>query len=153
MKIVAVSLLIAAVALCAAPAGARSLSQAAADASTVSIQFDNSKSSVERKNAQVTRALAESVFLVPVGQVKFLTCVGQSTLGGVLGSQSVCTYRAVGPATNRRSVLANCQENTRTGLRGVLGFDSRAENAIEKATDTFIPGDKIELQKATCSQG
>lgn len=62
-----------------------------------------------------------------------------------MGSQSVCTYRAVGPATNRRSVLANCQENTRTGLRGVLGFDSRAENAIEKATDTFIPGKFAEM--------
>lgn len=65
-------------------------------------------------------------------QVTVAGGVDQSTLGGVLGSQSVVNFRACGPATNGRSVLANCQANT----KGFLIFDSAAQKAVKKATDT-----------------
>jgi hypothetical protein len=84
-------------------------------------------------------------FPPPPPQVKFVSCIAQSTLGGVLGSQSVCSYRAEGPTTNRRTVLQNCQQNIRTGLGGLIGRDSVAENAIERATDTFIPGELLDM--------
>jgi hypothetical protein len=53
-----------------------------------------------------------------------------------LTRQSVVTFRGVGPATNGRSPYDNCVSNT----RAFPGFDSKAENAIEKATDSWLPG-------------
>jgi hypothetical protein len=67
-----------------------------------------------------------------------VTIVGGLDQGGVLNSQSVVIFRAVGPTTNRRRVLQNCQENVRGGWFGLT--DSPAENAVEEATDTWWPG-------------
>lgn len=44
----------------------------------------------------------------------------------------------MGPTNNRKTVLQNCQENVRGGWFGLT--DSPAENAVEKATDTWWPG-------------
>jgi hypothetical protein len=41
--------------------------------------------------------------------VTLLGVTDQSTLGGLLGSQSVATFRAVGPTTNGKTVLQNCK--------------------------------------------
>jgi hypothetical protein len=44
--------------------------------------------------------------------VKLLGVTDQSTLGGLLGSQSVATFRATGPARNGKTVLQNCKVGT-----------------------------------------
>uniref|UniRef100_A0A383VXQ7 Secreted protein n=1 Tax=Tetradesmus obliquus TaxID=3088 RepID=A0A383VXQ7_TETOB len=121
---------------------------AGADAASLTLQFDNRKSSVldGAKRQKVLNALAKNVFLVAPGQVSVVSGLDQS---GILRSQSVVTFRAVGPTTNRKSVLANCQENTRGRLLGLR--NSVAENEIKKATDTWWPGDSVEIQKATCA--
>lgn len=46
--------------------------------------------------------------------------------------QSVVTYNAVGPTLNGKSVLANCEANT----KGSLFSSSTAAKEIKKATDT-----------------
>uniref|UniRef100_A0A383VXG1 Uncharacterized protein n=1 Tax=Tetradesmus obliquus TaxID=3088 RepID=A0A383VXG1_TETOB len=121
---------------------------AGADAASLTLQFDNKKSSVVdgSKRQKVIQALAQHVFLVPPSQVSVVSGLDQS---GILRSQSVVTFRAVGPTTNRKSVLANCQENSASRWLGLR--NSVAKNEVKKATDTWWPGDSINIQKASCA--
>lgn len=79
-------------------------------------------------------------------QVSVVSGLDQS---GILRSQSVVTFRAVGPTTNKQSVLANCKANTASRALGLR--NSVAENEVKKATDTWWPKDAVEIQKATCA--
>ena len=63
-------------------------------------------------------------------------------------SQTVITYSATGATTNGKSPCANCEAATK---RQTLGLqNSILESSIQKATDTWIPNDKADVQKATC---
>jgi hypothetical protein len=68
---------------------------------------------------------------------------------GLLTSQSVVTFRAVGPTTNRKTVLQNCKDNT--GSRWLGLHSSVAESEVKKATDTWFPNDAVRIQKADCA--
>jgi hypothetical protein len=51
--------------------------------------------------------------------------------------QSVATFTATGPTTNGKSVYTNCAESVKSGW-----FTKAAANKeINKATDTWMPGD------------
>eukprot|EP00775_Hariotina_reticulata_P010782 gene10782-10939_t len=112
----------------------------------LTIQFDNRGSKVLSKdtNARILKALAEKVFLVPVGNVATVSGIGQS---GLLNHQSTVTYAAVGPSVNGKTVIANCQTNTKSGWFS----GAQVEKALKKATDTWMPGDSVKVQKASCS--
>jgi len=119
---------------------------AQADQAQIQIQFDNRGSKVMSPDAnkKITAALAKHVFKVAPGNVQKSTGMGQSSL---LNHQSVVSYIATGPTTNGKSVLANCQANTKSGwLSG-----SAAAKEIKKATDTWAPGDSVKVQSATCA--
>eukprot|EP00879_Flechtneria_rotunda_P000114 GHRR01000173.1.p1 GENE.GHRR01000173.1~~GHRR01000173.1.p1 ORF type:complete len:179 (+),score=21.71 GHRR01000173.1:23-559(+) len=119
------------------------------DAATATLQFDNSQRAVVEgsKAEPIIQALAKEVFYVPPEQVTLVNGIDQS---GFVTAQSVVTFLAEGPTTNGNTVLDNCNKNTRGGWFGLT--DSPAENAIEASTDTWWPGDKVEVQKATCAQ-
>eukprot|EP00775_Hariotina_reticulata_P013131 gene13131-13261_t len=111
---------------------------AAQNSATLTVQFDNSKRSVVKPdvNAKIIDALAKYVFLVPSRtQIQSVSGIDQS---GILTSQAVITYRAVGPTTNGRSVLAKA--NIKSGFLGLTS--SPLEKQIKRATDTWwaIPG-------------
>lgn len=118
---------------------------AQADVATLTVQFDNRGSKVMDKsvNDKIIRALETRVFKVPQGQVVRVGGVGQSSL---FNHQSVVTYQSVGPALNGRSVLANCQ----AAAKGGIFSSSELYKAIKKATDSWMPGDKVKVQKASC---
>lgn len=65
-----------------------------------------------------------------------ISVVGGVDQSGFLSSQSVVIFKAVGPTTNRKTVFENCEANT----KGFLFFDSAAQKAVKKATDTWWPG-------------
>lgn len=120
--------------------------QLSGQSASITIQFDNRGSKVASPsvNQKVIRALADSVFRVPPGQVRLVGRMGQSSL---FNHQSIVTYRAVGPTLNGKSPLVNCQAAIKSGwIRS-----SPAKKAIEKATDGWIPGDSLKLEKATCN--
>lgn len=59
---------------------------------------------------------------------------GQS---GLLNHQSVATFTATGPATNGKSVYANCAEAVKSGWF----TKAQAAKEINKASDSWMPGD------------
>jgi hypothetical protein len=59
--------------------------------------------------------------------------------GGVLTKQSVAVFKAVGPTTNKKTVLANTAGRW-LGLR-----DSVAESEVKKATDTWWPSKLVHI--------
>lgn len=113
---------------------------------TITIQFDNraSKAMSPSINQKVVRALADAVFQVPPTQVRMSGGIGQSRL---FNHQSIVTYQAVGPTLNGRTPLANCQAAIKSGWFR----SSAAKTAIKKATDGWIPGDSLKLEKAVCT--
>jgi hypothetical protein len=79
-----------------------------------------------------------------------VTVTGGIDQSGLLsGTESVVTFRAVGPTTNGKSVLANCKDNTSSRWLGLR--DSVAQNEVKKATDTWFPNDSVEIDKAECT--
>lgn len=52
-------------------------------------------------------------------------------------TQSTVTYVAVGPTTNGKSLLANCQASVKSGWFS----KSSLEKSLKKATDTWAIGD------------
>jgi hypothetical protein len=78
-----------------------------------------------------------------------VTVAGGIDQSGLTGTSSVVSFRAVGPTTNRKSVLANCKENT--GSRWLGLRDSVAQSEVKKATDTWWPNDSVEIDKADCA--
>jgi len=112
---------------------------------TLTVQYDNRGSRVMDKsvNDKIIKALAESVFMVPVSQVALVGGVGQSSL---INHKSVAVYQAVGPTSNGKSLLKNCEAATKSGIFS----SSAAYKAVKKATDTWMPGDKVKIESATC---
>lgn len=129
----------------AALVSARQLQQAG-NAAVLTLEFDNSKREVNAKMSAIMGALAIHVFKVPVANVKLEGIIDQS---GLVTDQAVATFRATGPTTNGRTVLANCQQNVREDLLG-LG-SSVVQREIEKATDTWRPNDSIDVEEASCN--
>jgi hypothetical protein len=143
MKVSAV-LLLCGLALVAGAPPAQPGSQTA----SVTIQFDNRGNKVMSDNtrSEIEKALAKYVFMVPAGNVKQSSGIGQST---ITNHQSVVTYLATGPTTNGKSLVANCEANTKNGFFS----SSEAKKAIKKATDSWLPGDSVKVQSAKCSAG
>lgn len=79
-------------------------------------EFDNRGSKVMSKDtsAKIMKALAEHAFLVPAGKVVQVGGVGQSN---IVNHKSTVIYAATGPASNGKSVLANCQ--VRAGVQAI----------------------------------
>jgi hypothetical protein len=71
-------------------------------------------------------------------QVTYVSGLDQ---GGLISSQAVVTFRCVGPTTNRKTTLANCQENTKGRWLGLR--DSVATSEVKKATDTWWPSKSV----------
>jgi hypothetical protein len=67
-------------------------------------------------------------------QVTYISGLNQ---GGLLSRKSVVVFKAVGPATNKVSVLANCEKNTKGRWLGLKR--SIAKKMVKKATDTWWP--------------
>lgn len=113
---------------------------------SLTLQFDNRQRTVldKNKSAKIVAVLAEYVFKVPINQVVPVGSINQS---GLLNSQAVVTYRAIGPTFNGKTVLDNCKQNSRSGWF----TGSTVSREIKKATDTWWPGDSVKVQKATCS--
>jgi hypothetical protein len=78
--------------------------------------------------------LFPTLFPITAVQVTYVSGLNQ---GGVLTKQSVAIFKCVGPSTNRKTVLANCQENTKGKWLGLR--DSVAQKEVKKATDTWWP--------------
>ena len=57
-------------------------------------------------SAKIMKALAEHAFMVPAGAVYQVGGIGQSN---IVNHKSTVIYAAKGPASNGKSVLANCQ--------------------------------------------
>lgn len=112
------------------------------DTASLQIQFDNRGSKVEGKKTVLINTVAKMLKVDPK-QVS-MNVIGQS---GLLNHQSVATFTATGPASNGKSVYANCAEVVKSG------WFTKAEAAkqINKASDSWMPGDSLKLEKATCS--
>ncbi|KIY96789.1 hypothetical protein MNEG_11174 [Monoraphidium neglectum] len=110
------------------------------------MQFDNRGVKVqgERVAANIARAVADCICNIPLAHVKYLGTMGQS---GLLNHQAVSTYTCTGPTNTGQPLLKACQTNTRGGLL----TSSIAAKCIKKYTDTWVPLDSVELQKATCT--
>jgi hypothetical protein len=78
-----------------------------------------------------------------------VTVVSGLDQSGLLRSQSVVTFRAVGPTTNCKTVLQNCRDHTASRLLGLR--DSKAQSEVKKSTDTWFPNDAVKIQKADCA--
>lgn len=77
--------------------------------------------------------------------------VGSIDQSGIITSQSVVSFRAV-PAAGAATATdpcAACKDATSRRWLGLRGSSVQAD--IAKATDTWWPGDKAKVQKATCS--
>jgi len=135
------------VALLLALLGAASLvSVMGQNVATITIEYDNRGSKVMDKsvNAKIIGALATSVFQVPASQVAMVGGLGQSSL---FNHRSTVSYTAVGPTTNGKSPYANCQ----AAIKSSLFSSSTAYKAIKKVTDSWMPGDKVKVERAVCS--
>lgn len=75
--------------------------------------------------------------------------VGGLNQNGLLTRQATVTYFAEGPTTNGANVCDNCKKNTAGKWLGLRS--STLEKEIAKATDTWWPGDKVDVQKAQCT--
>jgi hypothetical protein len=113
----------------------------------LTVEFDNrgTKTMDSKTSSKILGALADKVFLTQTPkQVTMAGGLGQSSL---FNHQSVVIYTAVGPTTNGKSVLANCQANIKKGFFS----GSTLEKSLKKATDTWLPGDSVKVSKAVCS--
>jgi hypothetical protein len=112
------------------------------DTASLQIQFDNRGSKVEGKKSTLIAVVARMLKVDP--KSVSMNVIGQS---GLLNHQSVATFTATGPTTNGKSVYTNCAESVKSGW-----FTKAAANKeINKATDTWMPGDSVKVEKATCS--
>eukprot|EP00878_Enallax_costatus_P036889 GHUV01041478.1.p1 GENE.GHUV01041478.1~~GHUV01041478.1.p1 ORF type:complete len:131 (+),score=17.97 GHUV01041478.1:310-702(+) len=84
-----------------------------------------------------------------IPQVKVIAGLDQS--GMIFGSQSVITYQATGPAFNKKTVLENCNDAVKS--TGSWFGSSLVQQEVGRVTDTWWPGDRVKVQKATCAQG
>lgn len=116
--------------------------QPRADTASLQIQFDNRGSKVEGKKTTLINAVAK-ILKVDPKQIS-MNVIGQS---GLLNHQSVATFSAVGPAANGRSVYQNCVDAVKSGWF----TKSTTAKELNKATDTWMPGDSVKVEKATCS--
>lgn len=112
------------------------------DTASLQVQFDNRGSKVEGKKDTLIKAVA-SMFQVSPSQVS-MNVLGQSSL---LNHQSVATFAAVGPTKNGKSVYQNCVDAVKSGWFS----KSQVSKQLNKASDTWWPGDSVKVQKATCS--
>jgi hypothetical protein len=116
--------------------------QAQPDTASLQIQFDNRGSKVEGQKTNLINAVAKMLKVSP--KSVSMNVIGQS---GLLNHQSVATFTATGPTTNNKSVFANCAEVVKSGWFS----SSAAKKELNKATDSWVPGDSVSVQKATCS--
>lgn len=77
-----------------------------------------------------------------------VTVAGGLDEGGFLSTRATLTYYAVGPTKNGKNVCANCKENVTSRMLGLR--DSVLESEINKATDTWWPGDSVDVDRAEC---
>jgi hypothetical protein len=62
--------------------------------------------------------------------------------------KSTVTYAATGPTSNGKTPYDNCVAASKSGW-----FSSSAvKKEIKKATDTWMPGDSVKVESATCAQ-
>jgi len=116
--------------------------QPRADVASLQIQFDNRGSKVEGKKDTLIKAVAKMLKVDPK-QIS-MNVIGQS---GLLNHQAVATFSAVGPSANGKSVYQNCVDVVKSGWF----TSSTASKELNKATDSWMPGDSVKVEKATCS--
>lgn len=75
--------------------------------------------------------------------------VGKLRQSGVLQSQFVASYRAVGSTLNGKDVCANCEDATSRRFLGLRS--SELESLIQAATNSWWPNDKADVESATCT--
>jgi hypothetical protein len=116
--------------------------QVRADTASLQIQFDNRGSKVEGKKSTLIPVVAKMLKVDP--KTVSMNVIGQS---GLLNHQSVATFTVSGPTSNGKSAYTNCAESVKSG------WFTKAEAAkqINKASDSWMPGDSLKVEKATCS--
>lgn len=115
--------------------------QQALDGAVLQIQFDNRGSKVEGAKDKLVTSVAKMLG-VPAKNVE-MKVTGQSSL---LNHQSVATFTAIGPAANGKPVLNNCNAAVKSGWFS----KSAAAKNLNKASDSWMPGDSVKVEKATC---
>jgi hypothetical protein len=58
------------------------------------------------------------------------------------------TYAATGPTLNGKTPYDNCVAASKSGWIS----SSQVKKEIKKATDTWMPGDSVKVEKAVCQQ-
>lgn len=120
----------------------RPAQSAGPDIATLTLEFDNRGSKVQGKEKAMVAALAKA-FGVPPSQVSSGGVIGQSSL---FNHQSVASFTITGPAQNGKSVYDNCLAVVKKGWF----TKSQLTKDVNKASDTWMPGDSLKVEKATC---
>ena len=138
-------LVVALLVLCAA--GARAASPATAGPASLMLNFDNRGSKVmsDSVSSKIMAALAKTVFQVPANQVFQVSGVGRSNL---VNHKSTVTYAATGPTLNGKTPYENCL----AAAKGGWFSSSTVKKALKAATDSWMPGDSVKVESATCAQ-